>query len=93
MLLRKATRSASGLIGAVTTAISQLSSHSFDRGERASSCCSWRRRSRSVRRYTPLFATTSPSATIRVSATRVVRSAMPNSAPTLTSALTGRAGG
>ena len=65
MLLRKATRSVSGLTGAVTMAISQLSSHSFHRAELASYRCCRRRGSGSGKGYTPLSARMYPSATIR----------------------------
>src|ERR1700756_1406299 len=93
MLLRSATRSANGRLVLVTTAISHPPVHRRVGGEVSASCWAWRRSSRSDRRYTPLSTVTSPSLTMRVRATRMARSLIPNSSPTFTKALIGSAGG
>src|ERR1700694_1983495 len=93
MLLRSATRSANGRVMLVTMAISHPPVHRGVGGEVRASGWACRRSSRSDRRYTPLSAVTSPSFTMRVRATRVARSVIPNSSPTFTKALIGSAGG
>src|ERR1700758_1932847 len=93
MLLRSATRSANGRVVLVTMAVSHPPVHRRVGGEVSPSCWACRCNSRSDRRYTPLSTVTSPSLTMRVSATRVARSAIPNSSPTFTKALIGSAGG
>src|ERR1700694_4328574 len=93
MLLRSATRSANGRVVLVTMAISHPPVHRRVGGEVSASCWACLRSSRSDRRYTPLSTVTSPSFTMRVRATRVARSAIPNSSPTFTKALIGSAGG
>src|ERR1700745_731986 len=93
MLLRSATRSASGRLVLVTTAISHPPVHRRVGREVSASWSACRRSSRSDRRYTPLSTVTSPSLTMRVRATRMARSLIPNSSPTFTKATLGSAGG